>query len=183
MGDRGRVIATEAGQRRLAPLRARLQRAGAKSVEIRTPRGRGDEPLAGLEGKADLVLVDAPCTGTGTWRRNPDAKWRIRPGSLEQRLKDQDAVLDRAGRFAKAEGRIAYITCSLLPQENDGRVAAFRERHAGWHILPPDEVAGAASPELVSLAAYRSRGGAGFLLTPARLGTDGFFLAVLRRSR
>jgi 16S rRNA (cytosine967-C5)-methyltransferase len=181
MGDRGRIVATDGDQRRLAPIHARLARAGAANVEIRTPRGRGDEPLAGLEGKADLVLVDAPCTGVGTWRRNPDAKWRMRPGSLSQRLKEQDEVLDRAVRFVKPSGRIAYITCSLLPEENDGRVAAFTRRQSGWRIVPPERFA-ASQPQLASLAAHRSRGGAGLLLTPLRTGTDGFFLAVLERS-
>jgi 16S rRNA (cytosine967-C5)-methyltransferase len=173
---RGRIVATDADQRRLAPLHARLDRSGATNVEIRTPRGRSDEPLVGLEGKADLVLVDAPCTGVGTWRRNPDAKWRIRPGSLEQRLKEQDAVLDRAMRFVKPDGRIAYITCSLLPHENGERIAAFRERHAGWRLVDPRATAEAVAP---GLGAFRSRDGAGLLLSPARTGTDGFFLAVL----
>jgi 16S rRNA (cytosine967-C5)-methyltransferase len=181
MADRGRIVATDADQRRLAPMRARLERSGAGNVETRTPRGRGDEPLAGLEGKADLVLVDAPCTGVGTWRRNPDAKWRIRPGSVAQRLKEQDEVLDRAARFVKPAGRIAYITCSLLPQENDARIAAFGDRHAGWRIASPAEIVARASPELGRLAAHRSRGGAGLLITPHRTGTDGFFLSVLTR--
>ena len=181
MEDSGHIVATDDDQRRLAPLHARLARAGAANVEIRTPRRRGDEPLAGLEGKADLVLVDAPCTGVGTWRRNPDAKWRIRPGSLAQRLVEQDRVLERAVRFAKADGRIAYVTCSLLPQENDGRIAAFRSRHAGWSVVPPGRLA--VSPALAPVAAHHSHGGAGLLLTPHRLGTDGFFLCVLRRGQ
>jgi 16S rRNA (cytosine967-C5)-methyltransferase len=176
---RGRIVATDADQRRLAPLHARLERSGAMNVEIRTPRGRADEPLSGLEGKADLVLVDAPCTGVGTWRRNPDAKWRIRPGSLEQRLKEQDAVLDRAARFAKPKGRIAYITCSLLPRENGGRIAAFRARHDGWRLIEPQQMVASAPAELAALAASRSHDGSGLLLTPARTRTDGFFLAVL----
>jgi 16S rRNA (cytosine967-C5)-methyltransferase len=180
---KGRIVATDADQRRLAPLHARLERSGATNVEVRTPRGRSDAPLAGLEGKADLVLVDAPCTGVGTWRRNPDAKWRIRPGSLEQRLKEQDAVLDRAAPFVKPAGRIAYITCSVLPQENEERIAAFSERQAGWRVVDPSEVAGSSAvPELAGLGAFRSRDGTGLLLTPARTGTDGFFLAVLART-
>ena len=87
-------------------------------------------------------------------------------GKPQQRLKDQDAVLDRARRFVKPEGRIAYITCSLLPQENDERIAAFLERHAGWHAQPPGEVAARALPELAPLGSHRSRGGAGLLLPP-----------------
>jgi len=181
MGARGRIVATDADLRRLAPMRARLARSGAANVEIRTPRGRGDEPLAGLEGKADLVLVDAPCTGVGAWRRNPDAKWRVRSGSLERRVAEQDAVLDRAVRFARPGGRIAYVTCSLLPEENAARISAFRERHAGWEIVPPGAMVAGRPAELAALAAHRSRAGTGLLLTPARTGTDGFFLALLER--
>ncbi|SDR56809.1 16S rRNA (cytosine967-C5)-methyltransferase [Rhizobiales bacterium GAS113] len=175
MGSGGRIFATDGDQRRLAPIHARLQRAGVRNVEVRTPRGRTHEPLAGLEGQADLVLVDAPCTGVGTWRRNPDAKWRMRPGSLAERLKEQDAVLARAAQFVKRGGRIAYITCSLLPQENDARLLAFMERQTGWRCLPQAELA-AAMPQL---AGFGSRGGAGLLVTPARTGTDGFFFSVL----
>jgi 16S rRNA (cytosine967-C5)-methyltransferase len=178
-GGGGRIVATDDDQRRLAPIHARLERSGAKNVEVRTPRGRGDEPLAGLEGQADLVLIDAPCTGVGIWRRNPDAKWRIRPGSLDQRLKEQDIVLARAVRFVKPRGRIAYITCSLLPRENEARITAFLERRAGWRIVPCERLVAGLPSALAALGSYRSRGGAGLLLTPARTGTDGFFLCVL----
>ena len=175
MGNAGRIVATDGDQRRLAPIHARLLRAGTRNVEVHTPRGRAHEPLAGLEGQADLVLVDAPCTGVGTWRRNPDAKWRIRQGSLEERLKQQDAVLARAATFVRPGGRIAYITCSVLPQENEARLAAFLERRPGWRALPAKELAFA----LPQLEAFKSRGDEGLLLTPARTGTDGFFFSVV----
>ena len=86
---------------------------------------------------ADLVLIDAPCTGTGTWRRNPDAKWRMRPGALEVRLKDQIEVLDRAAALVKPGGRIAYITCSVLPPENGEQIRAFVARHPEFAVVPP----------------------------------------------
>lgn len=181
--NEGRIFATDDDQRRLAPIHARLRRAGAKNVEVRTPRRRGDEPLAGLDGKADLVLVDAPCTGVGTWRRNPDAKWRVRQGSLEQRLKEQGAVLERAAGFVKPSGRIAYITCSLLPEENEERVASFLERQPDWRRLSPERLVDGVLPELARLASFRTNHGAGLLLTPARCGTDGFFLSVLERKK
>jgi 16S rRNA (cytosine967-C5)-methyltransferase len=181
--NEGRIIATDEDQRRLAPIHARLKRAGARNVEVRTPRLRGDEPLAGLEGKADLVLVDAPCTGVGAWRRNPDAKWRVRQGSLDRRLKEQEAVLERAGSFVKPSGRIAYITCSLLPEENEERVASFLEHRPEWQALPRERLVAGLSPELAALASYSARDGAGLLLTPARSGTDGFFLSVLERMK
>ena len=88
----------------------------------------------------DLVLIDAPCTGIGTWRRNPDAKWRVRPGSLEQRQKDQAAILDRAVALLKPGGRIVYITCSVLDEENGDQIAGFVARHPDFVVVPPAEV-------------------------------------------
>jgi 16S rRNA (cytosine967-C5)-methyltransferase len=97
--------------------------------------------LADIRASADLVLIDAPCTGTGTWRRNPDAKWRMRPGALEVRLKDQAEVLDRAAALVKPGGRIAYVTCSVLPSENGEQVRSFLGRHPGFSIQPLNETA------------------------------------------
>src|SRR5439155_1117698 len=117
MGGKGRLIATDHDKRQLAPIYERLSRAGVHNADVRAPKGDTD-PLADIKASADLVLIDAPCTGTGTWRRNPDAKWRMRPGALEVRLKDQAEVLDRASALVKPGGRIAYVTCSVLPSEN-----------------------------------------------------------------
>jgi 16S rRNA (cytosine967-C5)-methyltransferase len=147
---------------------------------VRTPRGSAEEPLAGLEGKADLCLVDAPCTGVGTWRRNPDAKWRIRPGSLKARIEEQDRVLDRAARFARRGGRLAYITCSLLSEENEGRVQSFLHRHEGWRVVPSERTL-VALPQFATFSGDRLGGRLGLLLTPHRTKTDGFFLVVLHR--
>ena len=180
MNNHGQIFATDTDTRRLAPIYDRLDRAGVRNVQVRSPKGKGDDPLADLEGKADLVVVDAPCTGTGTWRRNPDAKWRVRPGALEQRQNDQAAVLDRAADLVKKGGRIAYITCSLLPPENDDAVDAFLARHPGFTLEAVDDVARRAG--LAALAQYRSIGGQGILLTPLRTKTDGFFFASLLRT-
>lgn len=180
MNNHGQIFATDTDTRRLAPIYDRLERAGARNVQVRSPKGRGDEPLADLHGKADLVVVDAPCTGTGTWRRNPDAKWRMRPGALEQRQKDQIAVLDRAATLVKKNGRIAYITCSLLPPENDDAVTAFLTRHPGFVLESIDDVTRRAG--LSALARFRSIGGQGLLLTPLRTQTDGFYFASLLRT-
>ena len=103
MRGKGRLIATDHDKRQLAPIYERLSRAGVHNAEIRAPKG-DDDPVADIKASADLVLIDAPCSGTGTWRRNPDAKWRIRPGALEIRVKDQIAVLDRAARMVKRAG-------------------------------------------------------------------------------
>ncbi|HLK83651.1 MAG TPA: RsmB/NOP family class I SAM-dependent RNA methyltransferase, partial [Xanthobacteraceae bacterium] len=137
----GRIVATDADIRRLAPIHARIARAGAGNVEVRTPRGEA-ELLDDLAEAVDLVLIDAPCTGIGAWRRNPDAKWRVRPGALEQRIRAQDAALERAARLVRGGGRIAYITCSLLDEENGARVRAFRRRHPEFAVVPADAVAG-----------------------------------------
>src|SRR5580704_9798516 len=111
MDNHGQIYATDIDKRQLAPIHERIARAGARNVQVRTPRG---DVLADLAGRADLVLIDAPCTGTGTWRRNPDAKWRVRPGALAERVKQQAALLDRAVALTKPKGLIAYITCSVL---------------------------------------------------------------------
>ena len=133
MQGKGRLIATDHDKRQLAPIHERLSRAGVHNADVRTPKGEADA-LADIRASADLVLIDAPCTGTGTWRRNPDAKWRMRPGALEVRLKDQIAVLDRAAPLVKPGGRIAYITCSVLPVENGEQVRAFVGRHPEFAV-------------------------------------------------
>jgi len=178
MENRGQIYATDADARRLAPIHERLTRAGARNVQVRTPRG-GADALSDLDGQADLVLVDAPCTGCGTWRRNPDAKWRLRPGSLSARQKEQAAVLDRASALVRPGGRIVYITCSILPDENDDAVAAFRSRSPGFDAVPSGEIIAAAG--LGGLADAVRATEYGLQMTPLRTGTDGFYLAVLRR--
>ncbi|RXF67098.1 RsmB/NOP family class I SAM-dependent RNA methyltransferase [Hansschlegelia zhihuaiae] len=179
MGNRGQLYAHDSDLRRLAPLNDRAARAGLRNLQIRSPRR--DEPvLADLEGRADLVLVDAPCTGTGTWRRNPDAKWRMRPGALEIRMAEQDAALDAAAVLVKEGGRLVYVTCSLLPAENEARIAAFRERHPGFAPIAAREAATTiGAPEL---AAFATTSGEAFLFSPRRSGTDGFFVCALRRT-
>src|SRR3978361_1308532 len=141
MQGKGRLIATHHDKRQLAPIYERLSRAGVHNCDVRTPKGPNDT-LSDIYASADLVLIDAPCTGTGTWRRNPDAKWRMRPGALEGRLKDQIAVLDRGAALVKPGGRIAYITCSVLPQENSEQIRAFTARHPDFEVVPPEQTAG-----------------------------------------
>ena len=111
--------------------------------------------LADLAGRADLVLIDAPCTGTGTWRRNPDAKWRIRPGALAERVKQQEAALERAAALVKPGGRIAYVTCSVLAEENGDQVRAFVGRHPDFSVEKPANVINVAGRARLS---FRPRG-------------------------
>jgi 16S rRNA (cytosine967-C5)-methyltransferase len=176
MGNAGQIYATDGDARRLAPIHERLKRAGARNVQVRTPRGRADA-VADLDGRIDCVLVDAPCTGSGTWRRNPDSKWRLRPGSLETRRREQAAVLDRAGRLVKPGGRIVYVTCSVLPEENDEAVAGFMERQ-GFKAAPAQDVLMRAG--LGHLAGSVHLMEYGLQMTPRLTGTDGFYVVELR---
>ena len=181
MGNDGRIFAYDTDKRRFGDFRDRAARAGATCVELRPPLTAAD-PLADLVGTLDLVFVDAPCSGTGTWRRRPDAKWRLRPNALAARQKDQDQVLDRAAELAAPNARIVYVTCSVLPEENEERVAAFLDRHDDWRLADPlarldRELAAALAP----FAAARLGLGPCLRLTPASADTDGFFAAVLER--
>jgi 16S rRNA (cytosine967-C5)-methyltransferase len=181
MQGKGRLIATDHDKRQLAPIHERLSRAGVHNADVRTPKGEGDT-LTDIRASADLVLIDAPCTGTGIWRRNPDAKWRMRPGALEVRLKDQATVLDRAASLIKPGGRIAYITCSVLPAENGDQIRAFVGRHPEFAVVPPAQVASALSDKAEEFTAATLQSPEGLLMTPRRTGTDGFFVSVLRRA-
>ncbi len=179
MDNRGQIYATDSDGRRLTPIFARLERAGARNVQVRAPRGPQSDPVADLIGACDLVLVDAPCTGVGTWRRNPDAKWRTRPGALEQRIKAQSEILSRAGTYLKPGGRLVYITCSLLCEENEDRVTDFLAQHAVFSAESPEESLQKAG--LADLSGASSPHGPGLRLSPARHDVDGFYMAVLRR--
>jgi 16S rRNA (cytosine967-C5)-methyltransferase len=155
MGNTGQLYAYDADARRLTDTVRRAQRAGVRNLQVRSPIH--PDPLAGLEGRMDLVFVDAPCTGSGTWRRHPDAKWRLTPAQLERRIAEQDAVLAAAARYVKPGGRLIYVTCSLFAEENEDRVAAFLAGAPGFE------------PE-----------GEAVRMTPRTDATDGFFVAVLR---
>ena len=181
MENRGQIYATDTDKRRLVAIHDRLARSGARNVQVRTPKSVGNE-LVDLAGRADLVLIDAPCTGIGTWRRNPDAKWRIRPGALAERIKQQDAVLDSAVALVKPAGRIAYITCSVLAEENGDRVRAFIGRHGDFSVEKPGNVINALSDRAYLFARAVLISEEGLLMTPRRTDTDGFFVSMLRHS-
>jgi 16S rRNA (cytosine967-C5)-methyltransferase len=180
MQGKGRLIATDHDKRQLAPIYERLSRAGVHNADVRAPKG-GDDPLADVRASADLVLIDAPCTGTGTWRRNPDAKWRIRPGALEVRLRDQREVLDRAAALVKPGGRIAYVTCSVLAPENGEQILDFISRHPEFAVVPPLQTATVLQERTEAFSGAALKSAEGWLMTPRRTGTDGFFVSVLTR--
>ncbi len=176
-GNGARLIATDADPRRLAPIHERLRRSGAE-VEVRTPRtgkARADV-LADLDGTVDRVLIDAPCTGTGTWRRNPDAKWRLRPGSLANRVAEQAEVLDRAARLVRPGGTLVYVTCSVLPEENDAAVDGLLARSGGAIASVATDLSA-----VPGLSEKIRRTGRGVQMSPALTGTDGFYVATMTR--
>ena len=172
MGNRGQVHAYDADMQRLAPIHDRLARAGVRSAQVHRP----GSDLSDLRDRMDTVLIDAPCTGTGTWRRRPDAKWRLRETTVERRHEEQDAVLDQAAPFVRPGGTLVYVTCSLLASENGGRVATFLERNEDFEWVPTEGRSNA-----FDTAPKRDDGRGGAILSPGRTETDGFYAAVLRR--
>ncbi len=181
MENHGQIYATDTDKRRLAPIHERLERAGTHDVQVITPRGDKDA-LAHLKGRADLVLIDAPCTGIGAWRRNPDAKWRVRPGALAERLKDQAEALDHAAALVKPGGRIAYVTCSVVDEENGAQVRVFLARHREFAVVPPGDVTNSLGERAFLFRRAVLMSDEGLLMTPRRTDTDGFFVSVLRRT-
>lgn len=180
MGNRGQIYGTDADKRRLAPIYARLLRAGVRNVQVRTPSSDADV-LADIEGRADLVMIDAPCTGTGAWRRNPDAKWRVRPGALDARRAEQANVLDRASTLVRPGGRIVYVTCSIIDEENDLAIRALLGRHAGFSVVPAADLPLALGERAMLFRRAIRISEHGLLMTPLRTDTDGFYVAMLRR--
>jgi len=175
MANKGQIFAADSDRARLAPIFERLRRAGTRNVQVRD----AGAPLEDLAGRMDAVLVDAPCTGTGVWRRRPDAKWRLTQRALDERVAEQAALLESAARFVKSDGRIVYVTCSVLPPENGVRVAAFLAGTPDFTTLPPREAIAAAG--VGGLAETARITDSGFILSPRATETDGFFIAVLRR--
>jgi 16S rRNA (cytosine967-C5)-methyltransferase len=129
------------------------------------------------------VLIDAPCTGIGAWRRNPDAKWRVRPGALEVRRKEQAETLERAAGLIQPGGRIAYVTCSVLDEENGAQIRAFTGRHPDFSVEKPAEVASALGERAYMFGRAVLISQEGLLMTPRRTDTDGFFVSMMRRSQ
>jgi len=162
------ILATDSNRARLAKLGPRAARAGAKiATQLLNPPNEVDE-LSDWREKADIVLVDAPCSGSGTWRRNPEGRWRLTPDRLERLLSVQARLLNIGAQMVRPGGRLVYAVCSLLSREGAGQVDAFLSRHSSWQIQELDIAAGRAD-------------GAGRLLTPGHDATDGFFIARLGR--
>ncbi|MDN5926979.1 MAG: RsmB/NOP family class I SAM-dependent RNA methyltransferase [Hyphomicrobiales bacterium] len=174
MGNHGQIFAHDAEKARLAPIFDRIRRAGCRNVQVVQPAA-----LPPLEASMDLVLVDAPCTGSGTWRRRPDSKWRLTDRQLEQRKAEQAVILENAKRYVKPGGRLAYITCSVFREENADQVSEFLKRNPAFQPADHMDLWRTRHPDHPAAALIDPEGG--IVLTPARSGTDGFFCSILQR--
>jgi 16S rRNA (cytosine967-C5)-methyltransferase len=175
MQNKGRLVACDTHEGRSERAVQRLRRAGVHNVSRRVIEAQGDKWLKRQDAAFDRVLVDAPCSGSGTWRRNPDAKWRLSEQDLGELTVIQGRILDQAAALVKPGGRLIYATCSLLPEENEAQIAALLAAHGDYRVIPvPEiwaEVIGGACPVDTPM----------LHLTPARHDTDGFFAAILAR--
>lgn len=170
MDNFGRIIASDTDRTRLSRLTPRAERAGATNIETRLlDPGKEMEALADLTGLADAVLIDAPCSGTGTWRRNPEARWRLDEKELERLTAIQARLLDIAAGLLRPGGRLVYVTCSLLDAEGAGQFDAFLARNANWTARNPSLPIG-------------STRGPGIRLSPKAEDTDGFFIACAEKA-
>jgi len=175
MKNQGQITALDVREGRLARAAQRLRRAGVHNVTRRVLIGHRDPWVKHHKESFDRVLIDAPCTGCGTWRRNPDAKWRIDPADISELAAVQADILDSAQRLVRKGGRLVYATCSLLPEENEVRVASFLASHDSFRQLPVEEIWPAA------VGGRCPTRGPNLHLTPASHGTDGFFAAIFER--
>jgi 16S rRNA (cytosine967-C5)-methyltransferase len=173
MASTGRLYAFDISEKRLANLKPRLARSGLSNVNSTLIAHENDTKVKRLAGKADRVLVDAPCSGLGTLRRNPDLKYRQSPESVAELNAKQTAILASASRLVRAGGRLVYATCSLLPSENQDIVAAFLESHPDFELLPANALLAEMKIGL-DTGDYLS-------LRPHLHNSDGFFAAVLQR--
>ncbi len=176
MGNSGQIFAYDTDRNRLAPIYDRLKRNAVRNAQVRAPNPGA---LDDLIGKMDRVVVDAPCTGTGTWRRRPDTKWKLTPELLAQRQSEQAALLVEAGRYLRPGGTLVYITCSILPEENDDQVVAFLAANRGFQSV---DIAQAWRSALITdLPEGLATPAGGICLTPRRTNTDGFYCHLLRK--
>lgn len=177
MNNSGQIYAFDVDKRRLAPLYQRAMRAGATMIDVRQPPASS---LKDLQGRMDRVLIDAPCTGTGTWRRKPDAKWRLSEDALARRMGEQAQVLSAAKDYVRKGGLLFYVTCSMLAEENEAQVYAFLDDNPEFTLLSAGEVweerFGTDGPK------PWSADGCSLTLTPATTDTDGFFFAVMEKT-
>jgi 16S rRNA (cytosine967-C5)-methyltransferase len=176
MRNQGKIIAHDRDRHRLRSIFERIQRSGATNIEVL--RAEDEDRLQAL-GPYDCVVLDAPCSGSGAWRRKPDAKWRLSEKQLLQRLQDQETVLQRGAELVKKGGWLVYITCSVLPEENGAQIEKFLKRNTAFRLVSfgePWQKAIATEPPVSADGSSDT-----LLLTPRTHDTDGFFIAVMAR--
>ena len=176
MASTGRVYAFDVSEKRLTNLGPRLKRSGLSNITPQKIESENDARIKRLAGKIDRVLVDAPCTGLGTLRRNPDLKWRQSDQALKELNVKQIAILKSASRLVKPGGRLVYATCSFLQEENEQIVSQFLISHADFKLVPASAVVMRLKLPLKDMGEY-------FRLSPQQHGTDGFFAAVMERRK
>jgi 16S rRNA (cytosine967-C5)-methyltransferase len=182
MRSTGRLYAFDTSAHRLDSFKPRMARSGLSNVHPAAIAHERDDRVKRLSGKIDRVLVDAPCSGLGTLRRNPDLKWRQSPQSVQEMAVLQAAILQSASRLLKAGGRLVYATCSLLPQENEDIAQAFSAANPGFEPMDAASIlAGLKVLEAASLCAGGPEGGQYLRLWPQKHATDGFFAAVWQK--
>ncbi|MEL7049292.1 MAG: RsmB/NOP family class I SAM-dependent RNA methyltransferase, partial [Pseudomonadota bacterium] len=179
MENTGQIYAYDRDAVQLRPIFERLKRAGVRNVQVLT--AGDDAGLDALAGRFDVVFVDAPCTGSGTWRRRPDSKWRLKPEALETRIQEQRSVLERASGMVKPGGRLVYVTCSVFVEENEDQMDWFVQEHPSFERLKIGPIWADTIPGVSIEAAGIDPDGTSVLLTPHRHGTDGFFVSVVQR--
>lgn len=174
MDNRGQIFAHDSEKQRLAPIFERIRRSENRNVQVVSKPGE----LTPLGGQMDIVLIDAPCTGSGTWRRRPDAKWRLTRRQLDARKAEQAAILDAAMAFVKPGGLLAYVTCSVFEEENDAQVEAFLRRAPDFRPVDHRKLWEERFPGHPAAARFGAK--QGIALSPALSGTDGFYFCALR---
>ncbi|OPB31229.1 RsmB/NOP family class I SAM-dependent RNA methyltransferase [Bartonella sp. AR 15-3] len=174
MENRGQIYAYDANKIRLAPIFNRLQRAGIYNVQPRVNK----EELKSLIGQIDIVLLDTPCSGTGTWRRRPDAKWRLTLQKVKQRQEEQFAILNEVLIYIKPGGRLVYITCSLFNDENEEQISQFLQKHSNFFPINMQKLWHRHFSSLIMQPTFSNYG---LTLSPAATKTDGFFLSILQK--
>ncbi len=172
--NRGQIFAHDRDRNRLAPIFDRLKRAGVRNVQVRSPQ---DGALDNLIGKMDKVVTDAPCTGSGTWRRHPDSRWRLSPEQLEKRRQEQELILEQACKFLRPGGELIYITCSLLPEENIEQIESFIARNQDFDSIDPRQRWDGIFPGSSRKPVFDRHGAT---LSPLSTGTDGFYISILQ---
>ena len=184
MENKGQLYAYDCDAARLKPLYARAQRAGVRNLQILNPL-TDESRLGALKGKMDIVFIDAPCTGSGVWRRHPDSKWRLTPDQLALRISEQDQVLASAADYVESGGRLVYATCSIFSEENGDRIAAFLDRRRDFRrasALEAIRASGLLTADGATLVAECADETGTLRLTPLRTRTDGFFISALTRA-